>query len=167
MLEAAVGKTNRSLAAWDLAHGVTDLDLGEVLQGAAEHGLEVLVVALGCAEAADLDVVAEHLAEHALQIFLHLPDVHGPERRLLHVLDAGHGESFLDLRDLGLRLHVLDGAERLARVGVPDLLALRGEDLEEHAPTDTLPTPAVYDDLAVSQNLGHLAFDRHAAGSFQ
>src|SRR5215210_9083421 len=49
-----------SLAAFDLAHGVPDLHLREVLQGTAEHRLEVGVVARGSAEAADLDVFAEH-----------------------------------------------------------------------------------------------------------
>src|SRR5215210_852262 len=119
-----------SLAAFDLAHGVPDLHLRKVLQGPAKHRLEVGIVARGGAEAADLDVIAEHLPEHTLQVLLHLPDVHGPERRFMRVLEAGYGEPVLDLRNLGLRLYVLYGAQRLARVGIPHLFALWGEDLE-------------------------------------
>ena len=81
-----VGVLTLDLAAFDLAHGVPDLYLREVLQGAAEHRLEVGVVARRSAEAADLDAFAEHLSEHTLQVLLHLPDVDGPERRILHIL---------------------------------------------------------------------------------
>src|SRR5215210_8925073 len=58
-----------------LADGVADLDLGDVLQRAAEHGLEVRTVARSLrvhAEAADLDAVTEHLPEDALEVLLHL-----------------------------------------------------------------------------------------------
>jgi hypothetical protein len=111
----------------------------------------------------NVNVVAEHLAEDALQVLLHLTHVHGPERRS-RALQAGDGEPVLDLGHLGLCLDVLDGAEGLPGVRVPDLLALGGEDLEEHALTNALPPAPVYDDL-VSQYLRYLAFDRHAPRS--
>src|SRR5215211_8964747 len=66
-------KRLRELAALYLADGVADLDLGYVLQRAAEHALKVRTVALsGGPEALDLDVLAEHLLEDALEVLLHL-----------------------------------------------------------------------------------------------
>ena len=81
--------------------GVPDLDLGEVFERAAEHGLEVNIVTLGGPEALDAHVLTEHLAEHALQVFLHLTDVHRSERRP-GVLQARDGQPLLDLGDLGV-----------------------------------------------------------------
>src|SRR5215204_5169289 len=101
--------------------------------------------------------------EHTSELQSH-SDLHSFPTRRSSDLD---GEPVFDLCNLGLRLYVLDSAERLARIGVPDLLALGSEDLEEHALTDALSSSAVYDDLIVSQNLRYLAFDRHAVGSFR
>src|SRR5215216_4180516 len=72
-------KRLRELAALYLADGVADLDLGYVLQRAAEHALKVL---------------------------LHLAEPRGAKGRV-SVEDAGDGELVLNLGDLGLGLHVL------------------------------------------------------------
>src|SRR5215204_1224330 len=100
-------KRLRELAALYLADGVADLDLGYVLQRAAEHALKVGAVALsGGSEALDLDVLAEHLLEDALEVLLHLAESCGAKGRV-SVEDAGDGELVLNLGDLGLGLHVL------------------------------------------------------------
>jgi hypothetical protein len=98
------------------------------------------------AEAADLDAVAEHLPEDALEVLLHLAetrDAGGAAERRGGIEEAGDGEPLLDLRDLGLGLHILDRAQRFAGVRVPDLFALGGIDLEDHALAHAVRAPAV------------------------
>src|SRR5215210_1616940 len=146
-----------------LADGVADLDLGNVLQRAAEHRLEIRAVAGALrvhAEAADLDAVAEHLPEDALEVLLHLADARDAERGG-GVEEAGDGEPLLDLRDLGLGLHALDRAQRFAGVRVPDRFALGGVDLEDHALAHAVRASAVDDDLALAHYLRYLALDDH------
>src|SRR5918994_367461 len=101
-------KRLRELSALYLADGVADLDLGYVLQWATEHALKVGAVALLSRgpEALDVDVLAEHLLEDALEVFLHFTKPRGAEGRV-SVQEAGDGELVLDLDDLGLSLHVL------------------------------------------------------------
>src|SRR5919107_2316285 len=100
-------KRLRELAALYLADGVADLDLGYVLQRAAEHALKVGTVALSSApEALDLDVLAEHLLEDALEVLLHLAKPSGAKGRV-GVEDAGDGEPVFYLGNLGIGLHDL------------------------------------------------------------
>src|SRR5215203_409159 len=154
-------KRLRELVALYLADGVADLDLGYVLQRAAEHALKVRTVALsGGAEALDLNVLAEHLLEDALEVLLHLAEPRGAERRV-DVEDASDGEIILDLSDLSLRFHVLHRPQGFAGVRVPDFLALGREDLEKHPGTDAMRAAPVHYDLTFAQDLCDFAFDGH------
>src|SRR3954452_19279658 len=131
------------LAVLYLADSITDLDLGYVFQRAAEEAFEVGSVTRalpGGPEPLDLDVLAEHLLEHALNVLLQVPEARpadGAEWRV-GIEDSGDGQLLLDLGDLRLRLYVLDGSQGLAGIRVPDLLALGGKDLEEHALTNAV-----------------------------
>src|SRR5215212_5413238 len=102
------------LAAFDLADGVANLDLGYVFKGAAEHTFEIRIIvgAVPGAKAPNLNVLAEHLPQHALEILLKLTETRkicGPRGRA-GIEDAGDGELLLDLGDLGLGLHILYGS---------------------------------------------------------
>ncbi len=109
-----------------------------------------------------MHVVAEHLTEDALELFLHIAHPRRPERHLLIGLEAGYGETVFHLRHLGLRLHVFDGPEGFSGVGIPDLLAAFGEHLEDHPVADAVYAAAVYYDFVVVKNLRYFALDRHA-----